>query len=279
MKGWAHIILVGASITTNAYSKKILEKPVKELEDALVKGEFNRKSLRDRLLNFVLEDPKNASAELNTCLDLISEGYRRGRQQWAYLLCSDTEVGRLCASILKEYLEQFSKRSLGGRLSVEEPIEIENLGNPDKFGDGLANLYKTIVDLVKNHKDQGDTAFIHATGGYKPETAIAILAANTPGAGAPVFYIHEHFRKTIRIPAMPLGIRGWRGFGDLLNTLLTTKYMRREALERMFGEQAVDQALRLGWADEENGYITLTEMGRLLWGQLQKRGLKTRRYL
>ncbi len=48
--------------------------------------------------------------------------------------------------------------------------------------------------------------FVHATGG-RPETAIAILAANSPGMGAPVFYVHERFRKVIRIPAVTVRFR------------------------------------------------------------------------
>ena len=257
--------MVGASIVVNAYKEGVIGLGLLQLETALAKGEEDREHLLSQLLGFVSKDPEKASAELNTCLGLMRDGYQRGKQQWAYLLSSDTEVGRLCGLVLRDYLEAFSRGELGGRMGIHEPIEVRHLGEQDKFGDGLGNLFKTIVDLIKQHKRRGDVTFIHATGGFKPETAIAMLAANSPEAGAPVFYVHEHFRKVIRIPAMPVRLRKWKEFSGLMSTLLGMGASGRRALEGKFGRGAVDEAIRLGWADEERGYLRPTEMGKFLW--------------
>ena len=270
MKGWAHIILVGASIIANAYRDKVVEWSISELEGLLAKGEVNKSQLISKLLGFVSVNPERASAELNTCMNLILQGYQRGRQQWVYLLLSDTDVGRVCAEVLRRFLERFSHRDLNGELSVEKLVEIKYLGNPERFGDGLANLYGTIIDHVRYHKQLGDVVFIHATGGFKPEAAIAILAANSPGTGAPVFYIHEHFNKTIRIPAIPIKFRPWKSFTELMNYLLIVKSSSRTVLEKKFGGDAVDHAIRLGWIDEKDGWVSPTLMGGLLWRYLQK---------
>jgi len=265
MTDWVHIILVGASIVLNAHKKGIVGLELPKLEEALVERMENKERLLPKLVDFVSRDPRNASAELNTCLDLMLDGYQRGRRQWVHLLFSDTEIGELCASVLRTYLSTFSREKLDGRMAILEPIKVEHLGNPDKFIDGLGNLFKVIVDIIKHHKNQGDIVFIHATGGFKPETAIAIMAANSPGAGAPVFYVHEHFRKVVRIPAMPVRFRRWKGFSDLMSHLLATGSANRRALEETFGREVVDEAIRLGWADEKEGRICLTEMGKLLW--------------
>lgn len=265
MRGWAHIILVGASIALNARREGIISLDLPELEVALREGAESREGLLPQLLDFVSRDPKSASAELNTCLDLMFEGYWRGRQQWVYLLSSDTEVGRLCASVLQEYLRSLSSKEFNQRMMVYKPIEVEQLGSPDKFGDGLGNLFRIVVGYIRSHKRMGDVVFVHATGGFKPETAIAILAANSPGAGAPVFYVHEHFRKVVRIPAMPVKFRRWERFARLMDNLLAFGPASRLALEESFGREATNEAIRLGWADEKEGYVHLTEMGKLLW--------------
>ena len=265
MTGWVHVILVGASIVINARKGNVISSDLPELESALAEGREDRESLLSQLLSFVSENPRGASAELNTCLDLMLEGHERRKQQWAYLLSSDTEIGRLCASVLRDYLKAFSRERLSRRMGVHEPIEVKHLGDQDKFGDGLGNLFKTVVDIIRRHKEQGDRVFVHATGGFKPETAITVLAANSPRAGAPVFYVHEHFRKVIRIPAMPVRFRRWKGFADLMGNLLALEIVSRRALEGKFGQENVDEAIRLGWADEREGYVRPTEMGKLLW--------------
>ena len=236
----------------------------------LREGRVRRGDLFGDILRFVSSDPRGASAELNTCMDLMVDGYRRGLQQWAYLLHSDSRVGELCAEVLKEFLENFSRERLDGRLSILKPRKIAYLGGPDRFGDGLAGLFEAITSIISYHKAQGDRAFVHATGGYKPEAAIAVLAANSPMCGAPVFYIHEHFNKVVRIPAMPLSFKPWRRFSDMMDYLLDLGEVNRRGLEERFGKEAVEEAIRLGWIQGVDGYVILSEMGRLLWRRLRK---------
>jgi len=57
-----------------------------------------------------------------------------GREQWFYLLSSDTRVGGLCAETLRRYLEWFSRKNLDGRPSMKNIVKIKNLGDPEEFG-------------------------------------------------------------------------------------------------------------------------------------------------
>ena len=88
--------------------------------------------------------------------------------------------------------------------------------------------------------------------------------------GAPVFYVHEHFNRVVRIPAMPLSFRPWKRFSDMMNYLLDLGEVNRRGLEERFGKEAVDEAIRLGWIQGVDGYVILSEMGRLLWRRLRR---------
>jgi len=151
------------------------------------------------------------------------------------------------------------------------PIIIPSLGDPNRFNDGLANLFERIVEIISYHKGQGDSVFVHATGGFKPEAAIAVLAANMPATGAPVFYMHEHFNQLIRIPAMSITFRRWRMFPELLDHLMEVERMSREACIKTYGRRIVNEGIRLGWIEEEDGFLKLTAFGKLLWRRMMSR--------
>ena len=270
MRGWCHIILVGASVLVNAYRKGVIRLDLPRLEESLRNEQINMEEMVADVLKFVSTDCRKASAELNTCMDLIIEGHNRGLQQWVYLLFSDTKVGELCVKILKRFLDDFSRNNLDHMLSIPGVVKIEHLGDPNMFGDGLANLFTKIIKIVSAHKAQGDKVFIHASGGFKPETAIAVLAANTPMGGVPVFYVHEHFNRVVRIPAIPVDFRQWRKFSEMMNDLLIFNEVNRKFFEEKFGRDAVEEAVRLGWIREKGVYLSLTEMGKILWRYLRR---------
>jgi len=271
MAGWAHVILVGASIVANALRDGLIELSLPRLEEELSKNDVLRAEFSRILLEYVERDCRRASAELNTCIDLIMRGHAGGRQQWCYLLSSDTNIGRLCNDVLAAYLRRLSSERLDGRLAVLDPIIIPSLGDPNRFNDGLANLFERIVEIISYHKGQGDSVFVHATGGFKPEAAIAVLAANMPATGAPVFYMHEHFNQLIRIPAMPITFRRWRMFPELLDHLMEVERMSREACIKTYGRRIVNEGIRLGWIEEEDGFLKLTAFGKLLWRRMMSR--------
>lgn len=263
-------MLVGASVVANAQRSGLIGRTLPDLEKLLRQEEGLSEEVSDILLKFLKQDFRRASAELNTCIDLIIKGHEAGKQQWCYLLSSDTEIGRLCSGVLARFLREFSSDRLDGRLAVLDPIPIQFLGVPEKFNDGLANLFEKIVEIISYHKKRGDMAFVHATGGFKPETAVAILAANMPFSGAPTFYVHEHFNQIVRIPAMPVAFRRWKRFSDIINYLLRLEKVGREGLEKTFGKRVVEEAIRLGWIEEEDGYLRLTAFGRFLWDKWER---------
>jgi putative CRISPR-associated protein (TIGR02619 family) len=248
-----HIVTVGVSTLQNA------------------RRELGREPSEEDLLSLVQKDPRKASAELNTLLPIIEE--KSVDQHRVYLLHSDTAEGRFCASVLKQFLS-----GLGLRLHVES-VEIKDLGNSETFTKGLANLLEQVVRLIRNHYAEGDRVFIHASGGFKPETAMAILAANLPGSGAPVFYVHESFRKVIRLPALPIWPRRRERFIRFMEHMCRVREVPSPQLERMFMKETVEEAKRLGWVEQDGDRIRLTPMGLLLWERFEKLRLYGRRSL
>ncbi len=103
-----------------------------------------------RLLEFVSGSPRNASAELNTFLDLLLE-YERGRQQWVCLLFSGMRVGGLCATVLKRYIDRLLAEEYGRRVSADT-LKVGGLGDPEKLTDGLANLFKSVTAIVRQYR-------------------------------------------------------------------------------------------------------------------------------
>ena len=250
---FVHIVTVGTSLLNNA--KRTMGKEPSEQD----------------LLSFVQkeEDPRKASAELNTLLPLLEE--RREDQHWVYLLHSDTKEGRLCASVLKQFLTGLELRLFS------KCVEIKCLGDPKTFKRGLANLLEEIVKLIRNHYASNDRVFVHATGGFKPETAVAFLAANLPGSGAPVFYVHESFREVIRLPALPIWPRRKEKFLRFMEHMCRTRKASLLQLERIFRREIVEEAKRLGWVEQEEDTIKLTPMGLLLWERFERLGLYLRK--
>ncbi|MEM2480888.1 MAG: putative CRISPR-associated protein [Candidatus Hadarchaeales archaeon] len=242
---FAHIVTVGTSLLLNA--KKKYPEPSDE-----------------QLLEFVKSDPKAASAELNTILPQLEA--MKDKQHRVYLLHSDTEEGRRCASILKSFLE-----GLGLRLSAEVR-EVPKLGEEKEFKKGLANLLEGVVEIIRGHYPE-DRVFIYATGGFKPETAIAFLAGNLPGLGAPVFYIHEKFREVVRLPALPLSFRRKQKFFSLMEHFCRNIKVPELQLRERFRPEVVSEAERLGWIEKVGEDYEITPMGLLLWQKFESLGL------
>jgi len=200
-----HIFLVGTSIIRNfASSERMARLPdelrelvkswTRVIDDPRAREHLGRGVLFQELVNFAKEKPRQASAELNAYLSLIVDlGFKEFKADKVYLLHSDTYLCSLCARVLKEYLVSEAE---------VETIAVYGLGKI--FEEGLANLFEGILRVARQHPHP-DTVLLNATGGFKPESAIATLAAALGNATA-VYYIHEAFRKAEIIPLPVLKI-------------------------------------------------------------------------
>ncbi|MEM3734950.1 MAG: putative CRISPR-associated protein, partial [Nitrososphaerales archaeon] len=112
------------------------------------------------------------------------------------LYATDTGTGLFCARILKAHLEDKGYR-------VREPITLKGFGlGYDFFEEALTSVMDTVAKTVS--KAEGKV-YLNATGGFKPETTFAVIAALLYGVRA-VYYVHESFQDVVILPAPPLQI-------------------------------------------------------------------------
>jgi len=198
-----HIITTGTSIIRNLANDEFLEPELRakfkawafakpgssediEAGNAASYGKIEFRRAYERLL----VDPRRFSAELNGMWDYLM----RNKVNIAYLISTDSGACEFCAKILQKYLTE-QKR-------VEAIVHrVTDLGRD--FEIGLFNLVDYLVKLIKEHKSKGDSIFINATGGFKPETAILYVIASLLGANA-IYYIHETMKRRVDLPTLPI---------------------------------------------------------------------------
>lgn len=207
-----HIVSVGLSSLLNMLksgkASDILDgfgSPV-EMEKALAEDRSLRWRLRDALAGYLFPEgqaldgklaaeARKASAELNSLLGFLEdeypgEGWRERVEHVSavYLLHTDTWTGRAAAAALKTALERMG-------FSHAETRELKGFSQQD-FTAGLEDLRDEVRRIVAKHKRA--RILLNPTGGFKPESgAMAVIAAES---GLETYYIHETFRKIVKIP-------------------------------------------------------------------------------
>ncbi len=152
------------------------------------------------LLDYLNKDDIRASAETNTINLFIRSWQLSYNDVKIYLYRSDTAVGLLVANILKEYLQQ--------KGSEVEDVEVRGFGTAktlNEFQEGMVDLMTKIIRIIKHNKDKGKI-YVLATGGFKPETTAAIIAALLAGSNG-IYYVYETSRNLVSLPGIPLSIR------------------------------------------------------------------------
>ena len=189
---YVHIITVGASLASN-YEKNRTGKriPEAEIEEKLTKMKEAEKSQYSKELLKYLHGKQGEGKLAETSAEVNALSHYLNEISLAYPIHTDTNLSKCCAKALKEYLRE-------NNIQVAEPIEIKGLRGPETFQKGLANLIQQIANILSNHKN----VRICATGGFKPETAVATLLGFM--AKAPVYYIHESFGQQVHLPAIPI---------------------------------------------------------------------------
>jgi len=253
---YVHVVTVGASLASNyemdKSGKRIPEAQIeKRLEEM---PEAKRAQYTKELIKYLQEkDGKGriteASAELNALNRYL------GEISLAYLIHTDTNLGRCCAQALKTHLT-------GKGIQVAVPIEIQGLHSSETFQKGLANLVRQTAQILTHHHGN---ARICATGGYKPEVALASVLGFI--AKAPVYYIHESFRQEVHLPALPID---WRPeikkYEKAVKAILTAGEggMEKNQFIEKFGRETYEE-LKKNWLieDKENQCVA-TEISRAI---------------
>jgi len=191
-----HIITCGISLLTNTVrSLSNRESPIpreklqglsdtRRIQETLASlSREEREALEGAMLSLLRENPKMASAEMNALLSYAEEF--NPSIESVHLISSDTEEGRLTASVLARYLTE-----LGHEVHEHS---VEGFGSED-FDRALIKLKERVRRIVERHH----SVVLNLTGGFKAEiAALSVLAAES---GLRAYYIHEAAKKVVILP-------------------------------------------------------------------------------
>lgn len=206
-----HLFTVGAAVVANLARRgredlrgvfsRWLSTPFDDVEgqerierEAEVGGEIYR-----YVLGEVNGRPRELSAELNAFYGFLGLRGVSPDDIVVELFSTDTAVGMFCARVIREHLE--SRNFKTGSI-----VRVAGLGlGSMRFEEGLVNLLDVLASSVTRAKKRGWRVYVNATGGFKPETAYAVMSAFLFGADA-AYYMHELFRDVVVIYPFPVAV-------------------------------------------------------------------------
>ncbi|MBD3211385.1 MAG: putative CRISPR-associated protein [Candidatus Lokiarchaeota archaeon] len=258
-KSQFHIITCGTSIIGNF----INQNPDSILNfndiESIRPADHQWLEIKNELYSFLKQDSKKFSAEVNS----ISPFLEVELVERIYLICTDTNAGKMCADILHDFFKEECN------ISSIDYKEAKGFGT-ENFEEGILNIRNTLLRLINNHKKKYQIC-LNATGGFKPESGVLVLI----GAlyHIPVYYIYETSKKLVFIPPFPLMLITPE-YGPVLKQLIDNPgglRIRKDInqFKRLYGEY-LDDLIEIGAIekkirnDKTNQY-KITATGKFLY--------------
>jgi putative CRISPR-associated protein (TIGR02619 family) len=211
-------VTLGASLLNNAAKRGLVPQGLDRLRpDDPRQAELEGMDTSP-LVDYAAGNPEECCAELNT----LAKAARRWDALFSddvriSLYASDTGQGRLVAKVL----EKAACKVLRARTCSASVREIKGLGREAEFQEALLGLAAAIKEDFSKARGEGRLAYLIASGGFKPESTFAVIAAYIAGANG-IFYVHETFQKLVEFPMLPLQVKE-----------VVARYSRGEADEHM----------------------------------------------
>jgi len=210
MKNLVIISTVGASLLTN-YARYVKADPHRFLDSIDSLSENELKSLEKSIIEYLLSLGDRfieASAELNSIMDILRTlDISAVKEIELMFVISDTKQGQLIAEVLMEFINRHIKKFCDKDLKVYyDVIEGLNYKDIEHATKGLPLLAARIATWIKNKKSLGHEVILNITGGFKAESIFVAMVGLL--ARIPVYYMHEKFRKAIRLPPLVTELSG-----------------------------------------------------------------------
>lgn len=174
-----------------------------------------------------------------------------------YLLASDSDAGRFCASAIKIFLDNPSVDSFKWYkvadlqpitgLNVDLGDSQKDVASPEEFASvGVPNLIESILDIIRERAD-APQVILNFTGGFKgaiPYTTLAMLFAEHKHVS--MEYLYGESSAVISLPRYPIGLDFalWHREANLLEAALSHESLYGKALDPRMA--AVAAELRAG---------------------------------
>jgi len=216
-----------------AGERTYLKERKNNLTSAAMAAESGRWEDVGRTLALIPGIPRILGAELSSLLSLGGEG-RYANLGTYRLIHSETEEGQGCAEAVRAYLKE-KHQDIWCQLDG-----VPDLSHEDErlFGSGLRGLARVLAGILR--ECGAEHMVIDATGGYKPQIAIAVVFGQA--FKVPVVYRFETFRHVIELPVLPLTLDLSMVAGNL--DLLMEDNIPAEALKARLGGRPLTQTNR-----------------------------------
>ncbi len=196
-----HIITVGTSIITNAQKQKIagLTGEEKTADEKFWEGKIDDPDFIRKLVEFVKEDPKSYSAEMNTFLRVAER--KKAEDISVYFVSTRTKIGELCKVILEEFLKEkgynlFTGFEVSGYFW--ESAYFDEKFAKDSFKKDISQLVDRLIYLANKKKKEGFRVYFNPTGGLKAHVIACALAGFL--TNSEIYYMNEEFKDIVFLP-------------------------------------------------------------------------------
>lgn len=201
---------------------------------------------------FRQEDKNRISAEINSLSRLSIE-----KGDKLYFLSTATPEGRLSAEIIARYFEDnynsLSEVKTIEKLQVKDPNEFEK--------EGIKNLVDNIISVIELYPDS--KIILNPTGGFKGVVPYVTLIGMV--YKKEITYIHENINSLITLPLIPLEF----DYSIIDNYVERFDLLEKEGCikSEMFydGISFYDREAFKAMIIEENGYVTLSAIGEIIY--------------
>lgn len=175
--GTLHVVTVGTSVIGNFKREK---------------GGGPELPSKQELVDFLNTDTRQRSAELNSLLPALKTGDR------VHLLGTGSPDGKLACEAIGRWLKQHGVAHDQG---VQEELIGEDMGgarDPHDFYRAACAFRDALFGVARRAMDRHEPVVIHATGGLKPQVALAAQVASE--VGLKCRYIHEQMENAVELP-------------------------------------------------------------------------------
>lgn len=194
---------------------------------------------------------RTLSAELNGLYGIYDDQLPRGRGDMHYLIATDTALGQITATLIKDYLVD---RSL--TVSVYTPPQL-SAADPPSFSRGIKELIEWCETTIPGYRESGYRVIFNMTGGFKSLQGylniVGMFYADQ------LVYIFEGSDELLTIPRLPIKVAydALRDYRVPLAMMAQGHLMPRAQIPDIPG----------GLLDVSEGLAFLSDWGLLVWSR------------
>ncbi len=143
-----------------------------------------------------VKEIRRASAELNGIYGLYQENLEQGKQDFHYLIATDTSQGQATANVVKAFLQH-----QGLTVDIYTPSGLST-ASTESFSHGIDDLLEWMDNIIPNYEKSGYQVCFNLVGSFKSLqgylNTIGMFYANE------IIYIFEGSTELITIPKLPI---------------------------------------------------------------------------